>query len=84
MKRSNSWETTYLQLSADIKKAFNDKFGEKDEEDLTETEKTEMDSLLKKIEGLQAEIGQLQQETTTALEKFQQLVNLTKQRLGIN
>lgn len=65
-------------------KAFNDKFGEKDEEDLTETEKTEMDSLLKKIEGLQAEIGQLQQETTTALEKFQQLVNLTKQRLGIN
>ena len=65
-------------------KAFSDKFGEKDEEDLTEAEKTEMDSMLKKIEDLQAEIGKLQQETTTALEKFQQLVDLTKQRLGIN
>jgi uncharacterized phage infection (PIP) family protein YhgE len=67
-----------------LTKDFNNKFGEKDEEDLTEAEKTEMDSMLKKIEQLQADIEKLQEEQTAALDKFKQLVEQTKQRLGIN
>jgi len=65
-------------------KAFNDKFGEKDEEDLTEAEKKEMDSMLKKIEALQGEIQKLQENTEASLARWQQLVDQTKQRLGIN
>lgn len=62
---------------------FNKKFGEKEEEELSEAEKTEMDSMLKKIEGLQKEIETLQTDQAAALEKFNQLVSQTKQRLGI-
>lgn len=63
---------------------FNKKFGEKDEEDLTEAEKTEMDSMLEKIEGLQKEIETIQAEQAASLEKFEQLVEQTKKRLGFN
>lgn len=64
-------------------KAFNDKFGEKDEEDLTEAEKTEMDALLKKIENLQGEIEKIQKNTEASLVNWQQLVDQTKTKLGI-
>lgn len=64
-------------------KAFNEKFGEKEEEDLTEAEKTDMDFMLKEIEILQTEIETLQKETSEALANFQKLVDQTKMRLGI-
>jgi tetratricopeptide (TPR) repeat protein len=64
-------------------KTFNDKFGEKDEEDLTEAEKSEMDAMLKKIENLQGEIEKLQKNTEASLVNWQQLVDQTKTKLGI-
>jgi len=63
---------------------FNKKFGEKDEEELTDAEITEMDSMLKKLEAIQGEIEKLQTEQAASLEKWQQLIAQTKQRLGIN
>ncbi len=63
--------------------AFNKKFGEKEEEDLSESEKQEMKKMLGEIEAEQAKIKKLEVETTAALEGFQQLVERTKQRLGI-
>jgi tetratricopeptide (TPR) repeat protein len=62
---------------------FNKKFGEKDEEDLTDAEKTEMDKILKQIEAEQKAIEKLQTEQQQALEKFNALVEQTKTRLGI-
>ncbi len=62
---------------------FNKKFGEKDEEELTEAEITEMDSMLKKLDAIQGEIEKLQTEQTASLDKWQQQIDQTKQRLGI-
>jgi hypothetical protein len=63
--------------------SFNNKFGEKTEEDLSESEKQEMESLLVKIEAEQNAIQQLQAEQQAALGKFTQLVEQTKQKLGV-
>lgn len=62
---------------------FNKKFGEKDEEELTEAEITEMDSMLKKLDAIQGEIEKLQTEQTASLDKWQQQIDQTKQRLSI-
>jgi hypothetical protein len=63
--------------------SFNSKFGDKEEEDLSEAEKTEMENLLATIEREQKAIGQLQAEQQAALEKFTALVEQAKQRLGV-
>lgn len=63
---------------------FNKKFGEKDEEELTDAERTEMESMLKRLEGIQADIEKLQQEQTASLAKWNQMIAQAKQRLGIN
>jgi hypothetical protein len=62
---------------------FNSKFGDKTEEDLSEAEQREMKSLLAEIEAAQAAVQQLQSEQQAALEKFNLLVEQTKQRLGV-
>ena len=62
---------------------FNNKFGDKEEEDLTDSEKAEMESMLKQIESEQEVIKKLTAETQAALEGFQQLLERAKQRLGI-
>jgi tetratricopeptide (TPR) repeat protein len=62
---------------------FNKKFGEKEEEDLSDSEKQEMKKMLEEIEAKQAEMKKLEAQTTAALEGFQQLVEKTKLRLGI-
>jgi tetratricopeptide (TPR) repeat protein len=67
----------------DLTAAFNNKFGDKEEEDLTDGEKTEMKSMLKQIETEQEVIKKLTAETQAALEGFQQLLEKAKQRLGI-
>jgi len=67
----------------DLTAAFNNKFGDKEEEDLTDGEKTEMESMLKQIETEQEVIKKLTAETQAALEGFQQLLEKAKQRLGI-
>jgi tetratricopeptide (TPR) repeat protein len=66
-----------------LTKSFNDKFGEKNEEDLTDAEKAEMEKILKQIEAEQKAIEKLQVEQKQALEKFNALVEATKTRLGI-
>jgi hypothetical protein len=67
----------------DLTNAFNNKFGEKEEEDLTNGEKNEMESILKQIDTEQEAVKRLETETQAALEGFQQLLEKTKQRLGI-
>ncbi len=62
---------------------FNEKFGEKDEEDLSDTEKAEMEKILKQIETEHKAIEKLQAEQQVALEKFNALIEQTKKRLGI-
>ena len=71
------------QKLENLTNTFNDKFGEKEEEDLSEGEKSEMESMLKQIEAEQEAIKRLEAETKAALEGFQQLIERTKQRLGI-
>lgn len=63
---------------------FNEKFGEKEEEELSASEKQEMENLLQEIETMQKELKQLEAQTVAALEGFQELIEKTKQRLGIN
>lgn len=67
----------------ELTNAFNDKFGEKEEEDLTDNEKKEMESMLKQIEAEQEAVKKLEAETLAALQGFQQLLERAKQRLGI-
>lgn len=62
---------------------FNEKFGEKDEEDLSDAEKAEMEKILKQVETEKKAIEKLQAEQQLALEKFNALVEQTKTRLGI-
>jgi hypothetical protein len=66
-----------------LTKEYNDKFGEKDEEDLTSAEKSEMDSLLALIDIEQKAIEKLQAVQQAELGKFTQMVEQTKQRLGV-
>jgi len=63
--------------------SFNEKFGEKDEEDLTDAENAEMEKILEQIEAEQKAIEKLQIEQQQALEKFNALVEQTKTRLDI-
>jgi len=71
---------------AELEKAtndFNDKYGEKEEEDLSDSEKKEMNDTLARIEKLQEDIAQLQEEQQAELGKFNQLIEQTKQKLGV-
>ncbi len=78
------------EISAKSKKieeltnSFNQKFGEKEEEDLTDEEKKEMKSILSQIDAEQKAIERLQKEQAAALEKFNALIEDTKRRLGIS
>lgn len=71
------------QKLEELTSTFNKKFGEKEEEDLSAAEKSEMESMLKQIETEQEAIKRLEADTQAALEGFQQLIEKTKERLGI-
>jgi hypothetical protein len=62
---------------------FNKKFEEKDEEDLSDAEKKEMDTMLDEIEAEEKAIKKLEAEQKVVLEKFNKLIEETKQRLGV-
>jgi len=66
-----------------LTKTFNEKFGEKDEEDLTEAEKKEMEALYAKIEAEQKALQKLEEAQKFSLDKFTKLIEEAKQRLGI-
>jgi tetratricopeptide (TPR) repeat protein len=62
---------------------FNKKFGEKDEEDLTDTEKREMKDMLKEIEFEEMDIKEIKAEQKVVLDEFNKLIQETKKRLGV-
>ena len=62
---------------------FNKKFGEKDEEDLSDAEKKEMDNMLKDIEFEEKDIQEIEAEQKIVLEEFNKLIEETKKRLGV-
>jgi hypothetical protein len=66
-----------------LTKTFNKKFGEKDEEDLSDAEIKEMDDMLDEIEAEEKAIQKLKAEQKIVLENFNKLIEETKQRLGI-
>jgi hypothetical protein len=67
----------------DLTKTYNTKFGNKDEEDLSDGEKNEMKEILANIETEKKAIEKLQAEQNMAIAKFNQLLQDTKTRLGI-
>jgi tetratricopeptide (TPR) repeat protein len=67
----------------ELTNTFNDKFGEKEEEELTEQEEKEIDEMLAQIDKLKKEIETLQAEQQAYLDKFQALIDTTKTKLGI-
>lgn len=66
-----------------LTKSYNSKFGNKEEDELNNTEKAEMESLLAEIEIETKELEKLQSAQNMAIAKFNKLLEDTKQRLGI-
>lgn len=67
----------------ELTKTFNEKFGEKNEEDLTEAEKKEMQNLNAQIESEKKAIQKLGDEQKLALDKWNVQIEEAKKRLGI-
>jgi tetratricopeptide (TPR) repeat protein len=67
----------------ELTKTFNKKFGEKDEEDLSEAEIKEMENLLAQIDAEQKALEKLEDTQKVSLDKFIRLIEETKKRLGI-
>jgi hypothetical protein len=67
----------------DMTSAYNTKFGNKDEEDLSDSEKAEMKTILANIETEKKALEKLQSEQNMAIAKFNKLLDDTKVRLGI-
>ena len=67
----------------ELTKAYNAKFGGKDEEDLTSGDKAEMQSMLAEIEGVKKEIEKLQASQAGAVAQFNKMLEETRQRLGV-
>jgi len=63
--------------------AFNEKFGEKNEEDLTDKEKKQVEEMRAEIESLQGNINKIQEEQQAELNKFNALIEQIKKKLGI-
>jgi tetratricopeptide (TPR) repeat protein len=66
-----------------LTKTFNKKFGEKDEEDLSEAETKEMENILAQLEAGQKALEKLEEAQKVTVDKFTQLIEETKKRLGI-
>jgi len=67
----------------ELTNAYNAKFGNKDEEDLSDSEKAEMKTMLANIETEKKALEKLQSEQNMAIAKFNKLLDDTKSRLGI-
>lgn len=67
----------------ELTETFNKKFQDKAEEDLSDTEKKEMENLLANIKTEEKAIQKLEAEEKAALEKFNKLIEETKKRLHI-
>jgi DNA-binding transcriptional regulator YiaG len=67
----------------DLTNKFNKKFGEKDEEDLTDAERRDMKDMLKEIEFEEMDIKEIRAEQQVVLDEFNRLIQATKTRLGV-
>jgi hypothetical protein len=67
----------------ELTKSFNEKFGEKNEEDLTEAEKKEMQNLKAQIDSENSAIQKLSDEQNLALDKWNIQIEEAKKKLGI-
>jgi tetratricopeptide (TPR) repeat protein len=67
----------------ELTNTFNTKFGEKDEEDLTDAEKKEMEALRAQIDAGQKALQKLEAAQKMSLDRFNALIEKTKQRLDI-
>ena len=67
----------------ELTSAYNTKFGNKDEEDLSDGEKSEMKTMLANIEAEKKALEKLQSEQNMAIAKFNKLLDDAKLRLGI-
>jgi tetratricopeptide (TPR) repeat protein len=83
------WNETVTQINAlskkieDMTKSYNDKFGDKDEGDLSDAQKKEMKDVLAGIEGEKKNLERLKDSQNIALNKFNAQIDETKKRLGI-
>jgi tetratricopeptide (TPR) repeat protein len=66
-----------------LTETFNKKFGEKEEEDLSDAEKKEMNTMLGEIKAEEKNLQDLKAEQKIYVEKFNKLIQQAKQRLGI-
>jgi len=67
----------------ELTNTYNSKFGNKEEENLSEAEKKEMKNLLAQIEEAKKAIEKLQAEQNMAIAQFNKLLEETKKKLGI-
>jgi len=66
----------------DLTKVFNERFGGKSEDELTDKDKKKIKEFQADIDALQAEIDKLKKQQETAIAKFNQLMEETRRRLG--
>jgi hypothetical protein len=83
------WNDTVNQITAinkkvdDLTKAYNAKFGNKEEDSLTPADKKEMKSMLDQIETEKKKLEPLKATQTQVIDMFNKLIVDTKTRLGI-
>ncbi|OGD26871.1 MAG: hypothetical protein A2Y56_16275 [Candidatus Aminicenantes bacterium RBG_13_63_10] len=83
------WNETVTLINAsskkieDMTKTFNSKFGNKDEEEMKDSEKAEMKALLANIENEKKNLEKLKASQNVALARFNSQIEDTKRRLGI-
>lgn len=88
MNKDLKYNETVLEIQKKAKELeeltqiFNERFGNKNEEELSERDKKKMQDMLAEIETMKAEIEKLKQQQESAIAKFNQLVEETKRRLG--
>jgi hypothetical protein len=88
MNKDLKYNETVLAIQSKVKELeeltqiFNERFGGKSEEELSEKDKKRLQDMKAEIEALQAEIEKLKKQQDTAISKFNQLVEETKRRLG--
>lgn len=88
MNKDLKYNETVLAIQNKVKeleeltKIFNERFGGKNEEDLTDKDKKKMQEFQADIDTLQAEIDKLKKQQEAAIAKFNQLVEETKHRVG--
>ncbi|MBC7362537.1 MAG: tetratricopeptide repeat protein [Candidatus Aminicenantes bacterium] len=88
MNKDLKYNETVLEIQNKVKELeeltqiFNERFGNKNEEELSERDKQKMKDMLAEIEAKKAEIEKLKKQQESAIAKFNQLVEETKRRLG--